>query len=295
MQPQMNKTVLMSGANYFDDGFAINPFMDSSAVVNVNVAISEHTSLRTQLESEGIRVVNTPAPAGLQDGVYTANWALVRGDNAIMAHLPPSRQPEVVHAEAALRSLGKHIHHLPSNLRFSGQGDSLPCGNYLFCGSGYRTDPEAHAFVAKVLGYTLVELQTIPQLDERAKPVINPVSGWPDSYFYDLDLALAVLRPPVSTNKGLIAWCPEAFMPKSRELLTRFDAVEKIEVDFFEAKEAFACNLLSTGSAVFMSAHAPRLRASIEAYGLKTIPIDMPELAKGGGFIRCTTLTLDNL
>jgi N-dimethylarginine dimethylaminohydrolase len=42
-----------------------------------------------------------------------------------------------------------------------------------------------------------------------------------------------------------------------------------------------------------MGAHAPYLKANIEAAGLKTITPDITELAKGGGYIRCTTLTLD--
>ncbi|QQS18999.1 hypothetical protein IPL68_03020 [Candidatus Saccharibacteria bacterium] len=65
-------------------------------------------------------------------------------------------------------------------------------------------------------------------------------------------------------------------------------------MSFAEAKEAFACNLVSTGHTVVMSASAPQLQAAIESYGLQTITLAMPELAKGGGFIRCTTLTLDN-
>jgi N-dimethylarginine dimethylaminohydrolase len=43
-----------------------------------------------------------------------------------------------------------------------------------------------------------------------------------------------------------------------------------------------------------MSAHAPQLQAAIEAKGLRAITPEIQELAKGGGYIRCTTLTLDN-
>ncbi|QQS69082.1 amidinotransferase [Candidatus Saccharibacteria bacterium] len=294
MQPQMNKTVLMSGAEYFDDGQAINPFMDSAQVVDVARAIAEHTQLRETLESIGVTVVKTAAPPDLQDGVYTANWALVRGDKAVLSSLPPSRCGEQRYAEEALKKLGKRVYTVPNDRKFSGQGDALPCGNYLFCGSGYRTDPEVHPYLAETLGYEVMTLRTIPQIDKTGNPVTNPVSGWADSYFYDLDLALSVLRFPAAEQKGLIAWCPEAFMPESRDTLANFGGVEKIEVSFAEAKEAFACNLVSTGSTVVMSANAPELRAAIEAHGLQTITLSMPELAKGGGFIRCTTLTLDN-
>ena len=70
--------------------------------------------------------------------------------------------------------------------------------------------------------------------------------------------------------------------------------MDKIEVSFEEATKGFACNLVSTGETVIMSAHAPALQAAIEAHGLKTLTSDISELAKGGGYIRCTTLTLDN-
>jgi N-dimethylarginine dimethylaminohydrolase len=43
-----------------------------------------------------------------------------------------------------------------------------------------------------------------------------------------------------------------------------------------------------------MSAHAPELQAAIESRGLRTITPQITELLKGGGYIRCTTLTLDN-
>ena len=43
-----------------------------------------------------------------------------------------------------------------------------------------------------------------------------------------------------------------------------------------------------------MPAGAPKFQAAIEAHGLKTIALDLPELRKGGGSIRCSSLTLDN-
>ena len=295
MQPLMNKTVLMSGAEYFDDGQAINPFMGGTKDVDISVATAEHALLKRTLESLGVTVITTPAPLDLQDGVYTANWALVRRDKAVLSSLPPSRQGEQPYAEQALAKLGKTTYTVPAGLKFSGQGDALPCGNYLFCGSGYRTDTAVHGFLAETLGYDVISLQTIPQLDTQGQPITNAVSGWADSYFYDLDLALAVLKPPTAGQKGLIAWCPDAFLPESQEKLRTFDGVEKIEVSFTEAKDAFACNLVSTGSTVVMSAQAPEFRKAVESHGLQTIPLAMPELAKGGGFIRCTTLTLDNV
>lgn len=284
----------MSSAAYFDDAAAINPFMDSSLAIDRTKAQSEHDAIRHALTSAGINVVQIMAPEHCQDGVYTANWALVRGDKAVMSRLPNARKAEEPYAEMVLRAQGKEIIHVPGELHFSGQGDALPCANYLFAGSGYRSDREAQKFVADALGYELVQLQTIPQLDSNNQPVINASSGWPDSFYYDIDLALSILKQPTESEKGLIAWCPAAFTPESQEIIRNFTAVDKIEVSEQEATQAFACNLVSTGETVIMNDGAHEFAATIETYGLKTIRLSNPELGKGGGSIRCTTLTLSN-
>jgi N-dimethylarginine dimethylaminohydrolase len=43
-----------------------------------------------------------------------------------------------------------------------------------------------------------------------------------------------------------------------------------------------------------MSALAPKFKAKLESLGFKVITPEITELAKGGGYIRCTTLTLNN-
>src|SRR5579884_3910564 len=136
----MNKTVLMSGAEYFDDGFAINPYMNAEVAVNVKKAVAEHKKIREALEAVGVEVITVPPPKGCQDGVYTANWALCRGEVAVMSSLPNKRKGEEPYAEKILRAQGKKIVKVPDGLKFSGQGDALPCGDYLFAGSTYRTD-----------------------------------------------------------------------------------------------------------------------------------------------------------
>ena len=281
----INRTVLMSGAEFFHVE-ELNPYSHKADQPDVIKAQDEHKSIRAALESAGIHTVMIDAPAGCQDGVYTANWALCRGDTAVLSSLPNMRRAEEPHAEKVLQQLGKKIVTPP--YRFSGQGDALPCGNLLFAGSGYRTDPRMHSFLADTLGYDVIALETLPEFDDNGRPVTNHVTGWPDSFFYDIDLALSVITPE------LIAWCPRAFTPESQEKIRDLDTVEKIEVSLAEAEQSFACNLVSNGETVIMSAHAPRLRADLEARGLQVVTPEIRELAKGGGFIRCTTLTLDN-
>ncbi len=286
----------MSGVDYFDDTFAINPYMNAQDPVEFDKATREHDAIKQALQDAGVKVIQVAPPADCQDGVYTANWALCRGNKAVMSRLPNKRKAEEPYAEQILQDLGKEIIFAPDNARFSGQGDALPCGNDLFIGSTYRTDKEVHAFLAETLGYNVIGLETRP--DRRwhgfGPRIINRTTGWPDSFYYDIDLALAVLRAPADGQKGLIAWCPEAFTRESRKKLHNYDAIEKIEVSRSEATHGFACNLVSTGKTVIMSAKAPKLKAELEQRGFNVITPEISELAKGGGYIRCSTLTLDN-
>jgi len=274
----------MSGTRYFSTELAINPYYNDEPV-SLELANEEHLAVASALRQADVEVITVEPPIDCQDGVYTANWALVRGDKAVLSSLPPQRQAEQAYAKSVLEDLGKKVIKAPYH--FSGQGDALPCGNLLFMGSTYRTDPRMHQFVAETLGYEVISLQTIPQLDANGQPQINSVSGWPDSFFYDIDLALSIIR------EDLIAWCPEAFTPESQNKIRNLN-IDKIEVSYKEATEGFACNLVSTGETVVMSAQAPKLKTAIEAKGLKTITPAITELAKGGGYIRCTSLTIDN-
>lgn len=282
----------MSGVDYFDDGQAINPFMDETIPVNIERARAEHNAVREAFESAGITVTQVAPPEDCQDGIYTANWALVRGNKAVLARLPNARKGEEDYAEAHLDKLGLSVMRVPGDLRFSGQGDALACGDYLFCGSVYRSDVEAQEFVADALGYTCIQLQTVPLLDEHGEQVINSFSGWPDSFYYDIDLALSIIRPPRGDQKGLIAYCPDAFVPESQQILEAFDGVDKITVSREEAVNAFACNLVSTGDHVIMNDNAPELKAALMQHGLSVTTLHNPEIGKGGGSIRCVSLAL---
>ena len=293
----MNKVVLMSGAEYFDDGDAINAHMDASVPVDIIKAISEHDLIKSALEEAGVKVIKVDAPPNCQDGVYTANWALVRNGKAAMARLPNTRKPEEEFALKYLRSQGLETLILATDVaRFSGQGDSLPCGDTVFVHSPYRTTLNAHKYVQDWLGFKeMIELQTKPSRYLRFGPAkTNKVTGLPDSPTYDIDLALAVLKWPTSDKKGLIAYCPDVFKRSSRKKLENYKGVDKILVSKKECLEVFALNLLSTGETVIMNSGAPEFQAQLEAHGLKTVSLELPELKKGGGSIRCTTLTLEN-
>lgn len=280
----INEHLLVSGADYFADDYKINPYYGSSDI-NLEEAKREHAEIVECFKKAGIKITKVDPPKNCQDGVYTANWAVIKGKKAIMSRLPNARKAEEPYAASILESLGYEIIKVPEEYLFSGQGDCLPCGKYLFAGSGYRSDKPAQKFVADTLGLELIQLHTIPQLDQDGKPYINPVTNHADSFFYDLDLALSII------SENCIAYCKEAFDEESQKILENLP-LDKVIVSLEEAQNGFACNLVSTGKTVIMSSHAPELKRELESRGLTCLTPEISELKKGGGYIRCISLAL---
>lgn len=294
--PAINQSVIMSGVEYFSDEAPINPFMDASVAIDLEEAANEHDNIAQALRAAGVRVEHVAPPANCQDGVFTANWALVRDGKAVLARLPNARRGEEAYAKLCLEERGIEVVELPEEIAiFSGQGDALPCGEYLLCGSGYRSEVAAQVFAAETLGFKRVQLHAKPQLID-GQPAINAHSGLPDSFYYDIDLAVSVLKAPEYdgdriVKNGLVGYCPAALDAASVAALRGLEGVDLIEVSEYEAVEKLACNLVSTGSHVVMN-DAPEYAAAIEARGLSVTRLNNPELAKGGGSVRCTTLTI---
>ena len=94
-------------------------------------------------------------------------------------------------------------------------------------------------------------------------------------------------RWPCST-RDTVAWLPEAFSAPSRELLeARFpDAVVADPAD----AAVLGLNAVSDGRHVVLPAQAPRLAALLAERGFEPVPVDLSELLKGGGGVKCCTL-----
>lgn len=278
----INQKLMVSGADYFADTYEINPYYNQSKI-DVQKAVAEHNLILECFKKSGIELVKVDPPKDCQDGVYTANWALVKDGVAVMARLPEARKAEEEYARARLEEQGIKTVLVPDGYLFSGQGDSLRCGKYLIAGRGYRSDPEAQQFAAETLGLELVQLHAKPQLNEDGTEHINPVTNHADSFWYDLDLAVSVI------DDHTIAYCPDALDEESNRKLEALD-LDKIIVDLEECTKGFANNLVSTGKHVIMSNKAPKLQAELEKRGLVCLTPDVTELKKGGGYIRCVSL-----
>ena len=292
----INKKVLVSDAHYFTNKNAINALMDSGNKVDLNKASKEHESILKALKKANITVIQVPSPKNCQDGVYVANWAFILNNIAYLSRLPNTRKDEEAYAQKILEKFNLDIRKMPDNVKaFSGQGDTLACGRYIFCQSPYRSSKEAHLELQKAFpDKTILSLRTKPQRWFKIGPKkINKITGWPDSPTYDLDLALAILRPSINGQNCLIAYCPSRFTRKSKKLLKTLKDVDKIKVSNEETIKNYALNLVSTGEYVILNAGTTKFVKDLKKAGLKTIELDLPELKKGGGSIRCSTLTLE--
>lgn len=263
----MNKHLLVTDAKNFRVDFEINPYMHEVDQPDLAKAIEQHEAIMQAHRDAGRTLEYLPTATDCPDMIYVANSGLTRGKKVILSHLPKERQLETPHYREWYKQHGYEVIEPPA--LFSGQGDALPCGDYVLMGTGWRTAPEMHQFVAKELGYEAVSLQST------------------GAEYYDIDLAVAVLRP------NLIAFCPEALEPASAEKLANLPGVNHIIISLEETKN-FAANLVSDGQTVVMTNDAPKFAAAIQEHGLKTIELPTDQLAKGGGAIRCTSLALDN-
>ncbi|GAA2643040.1 arginine deiminase-related protein [Dactylosporangium fulvum] len=263
----MNTRLLVCDAAHFRIDYEINPYMDTCVQPDPAAAAAEHAAIVAAHLAAGRQVEYVPSAPECPDMVFAANAALVRGHRAVLGFPPPERKAELPYFQEWLVGNGYEVIEAP--YPFSGQGDALACGNLLFAGYGQRTDRRMHAVLARELDYEIVPLRTVgPQ-------------------WYDLDLAVAVIG-----NPHTVAYCPEALDEPSRRRM-RGLGLDLIEVPAADASR-LALNLVSDGTTVTMTRGAPRLAAELRARGLDVVELDTTELAKGGGGVRCTALTLDN-
>ncbi len=292
----INNSVLVSDPRYFSNKYPINPLMNSSQTIDLDQATKEHDLLINSLKKIGIKVIQFPSPKDCQDGVYVANWGLIIDNKVIPSKLPITRKQEEKYARSIFKKLNLEIIDLPDEVQyFSGQGDCLVVDDYIFCQSPYRTSKNAHKQLAKIFrNKIVVSLQTKPLRWFKIGPKkINKITGLIESHSYDLDLALAVLRPQFLNEKPIIAYCPSLFTRNSKKILNRLTNFKKIKVSKKECIKNYALNLVSNGSTVIINNDAHKFKRSLIDNGFKVIEISLHELKKGGGSIRCCSLTID--
>lgn len=265
-QPQRVPTTrryAMTAPTHFAVEYAINPWMDTSTPVDPNVAIAQWDNLRQTYLGLGHTVeLVTPEP-GLPDMVYAANGGLIVGDTAIVARFKFAERDGESAAYAAWMTAQGYTPRYTKHLN-EGQGDLLAVGSTILAGTGFRTDEAAHAEIAELTGMPVVTLQLT------------------DPRFYHLDTALAVL------DDTAIAYYPPAFTDASRTTLRSLfpGAIEVTTADAY----VLGLNVVSDGRHVVLPAAATGFAEQLRRHGFTPIGVDLSELLKGGGSVKCCTL-----
>jgi N-dimethylarginine dimethylaminohydrolase len=253
----------MTPPTFFAVEYAINPWMDTSTSVDTHVAMNQWESLRQAYKELGHTVELVEPVAGLPDMVYAANGGLLVDGKAVVARFAyPQRAGE---SAAYAEWMGRHGYH-PVETRYvnEGQGDLLVVGAIVLAGHGFRTDRRAHDEIAAAVEMPVVSLELV------------------DPRFYHLDTALAVL------DETTIAYYPPAFSDESRRRLLELfpDAIEVAESD----ADVLGLNAVSDGLHVVHPAAATGFAEQLSDAGFVSIGVDLSELLKGGGSIKCCTL-----
>ena len=257
---------LMTPPRHFAVQYAINPWMHPGVDVDVELALRQWQGLVDTYRGLGHRVDVMEPIAGLPDMVYAANGALVTPTATIAARFAyPQRADESKAYAAWLDSHGLGPVHVAQEIN-EGEGDFLVVGDLILAGTGFRTSPAAHAEVARLTGMQVVSLE-----------LVNPS-------YYHLDTALAVL------DDHTIAYYPAAFSPVAQATLATIfpDAIIATETD----AAVLGLNAVSDGKHVMLAAAATGLAKQLTNRGFVPVPIDLTELLKGGGSVKCCTLEL---
>lgn len=259
---------LMCRPEHFAVTYAINPWMRPGIPVDRALAIRQWHALRVAYLDLGHRVDLLDPVPGLPDMVYAANGATVVDGVVLGARFRHRERAAEAAAHAAWFRAAGFDRVVEPEFVNEGEGDLLvvgpPGGRVVLAGSGFRTDPRAHAEAARVLGLPVVALELV------------------DPRYYHLDTAVAVL------DGSTIAWLPEAFTPASRAVLRqRFpDAIVAAPAD----AAVLGLNAVSDGRHVVLPAEATGLAGAIAERGFVPVPVDLSELRKGGGGPKCCTL-----
>ncbi|HEY3469572.1 MAG TPA: amidinotransferase [Amycolatopsis sp.] len=262
----------MCPPRHFAVDYVINPWMDPTQPVSADVAMAQWTELRDTYRRLGHTVEEIEPQPGLPDMVFAANSGTVVDGRVLGSRFrAPQRAAEAEHFRRWFVEHGYRDITMPEKIN-EAEGDFAWTGTVLLAGTGFRTDPAAHAEAQEVLGVPVVSLNLV------------------DPRYYHLDTALFVLAEATDTTRAQIVYYPEAFSAGSRRVLQRLfpDAVQATRED----AECFGLNGVSDGRNVVLPVEATRLGDVLAARGYEPVYVDISELRKAGGGPKCCTLEI---
>lgn len=263
--PSAPKTVLMCRPEHFDVTYRINPWMDPEQPTSAELAVAQWQALVDAYERLGYDVHFIDPVAGLNDMVYAANGGFTLDGHAYGARFTyEQRAPE---GPAYLQWFADHGFevHEPEHIN-EGEGDLLLSKGTILAGHGFRTSLAAHDEVRSIFDREVVSLRLV------------------DPAFYHLDTAMAIL------DETSIAYLPSAFDEPSRaELERRYP--DAVIVDAADAS-VLGLNSFGDGRTMVIAERATGFARQLAERGFETHGLDLSELLRGGGGIKCCTLEL---
>ncbi len=262
----------MCPPDYFSVDHNINPWMaGNTGRLDKGRAMRQWENLKQELSKTADIELMKPQPA-LPDIVFTANAGFVYGNRAVASHfMPDERRPEEPYLKQWFRDQGFELCELPEDVGFEGAGDCLldRKGPWLWAGYGFRTEIEAHSYLAKWFDRELVSIRLT------------------DSRFYHIDTAFCPL------TDGYLLYHPPAFDYESRLAIEkRVPSEKRIVVDTEDAGN-FACNAVNVGEDIFVHKASGALKSRIQERGFRLHETDLSEFLKSGGSAKCLTLRLN--
>lgn len=261
---------LMCRPEHFRVEYAINPWMDVDAPLDADLALAQWDRLAATIESAGATVERITQRQDTPDMVYAMNYGFVDGDHVALTNFRyEQRRPEGESAEWWFGELGFRTTRIAdAGAGAFEAGDAFLFGDRLVVAAGPRTDVTTHRVLAETFG---VDVATVG--------VVHPA-------LYHLDLSFC----PLDETRAIVA--PAAWDAAGRETVRNL-VPEALVVDENEAY-TFCANSVVVDDVVVMPAGVPvRVARQLERWGFHVVTVDVSELHKGGGSIRCMTLPLD--
>lgn len=228
--------------------------------IDVNRAREQHRAYEALLAEQGWEVRQLPGSADFPDCVFIEDTAVVLDELAVLTRPgAESRRGELPPVAEALGPL-RRIARIEPPATLDG-GDVLRMDKYLYVGLSPRTNP-----------------QGVEQLRRLVEPLGYEVVAVPVHGSLHLKSAVTAIGPKellmnVAPIGSLVAFADFTVIP-------------------VHPGEPHAANALLLDDVVLFSASAPRTCERLSRAGIRTIPIDLSELAKAEGGLTCCSLLL---
>jgi len=271
MTASERQKILMCPPDYFSVDYVINPWMaGNEGTPDKGRALAQWHALRDSLAAVADIELLDPQP-NLPDLVFTANAGFVSGMQAVPSHfMPHERRPEEAYLKRWFADRAFETRALPEDVGFEGAGDCLidRSGPWLWTGFGFRTEIEAHAFLADWFEREVVSIRLV------------------DSRFYHIDTCLCPLAG------GYLLYFPDAFDADSIAAIhARVPPEKRIRVSADDAGN-FACNAVNVDRHVFAHRFSGDLQSRLSDAGFEVHEVELSEFLKAGGAAKCLTLRL---